>query len=327
MEFMSQGQGPPQVSGTSLVTTLSNVSPNYISLQQISKGRSLNGYVLLAVAKFQGSVTSLNGELLYSNNTKAVLRGSISNPTQEQLAELAAERAKNDQNSATAKADKAETQAAAENARLISQAQPDASVPIAEVPERSAVPPETDNRPERLLKQAPDRSAVPTSAATAAGQSRDEDSALQSPRFSRRESLMERFSALSGERSLDSLAQLLRQVEPEISQAPPLLLSDGSAALRLTVRASAGGEQASQFFIFDGNCTSLTTGNNGTWILEIVPKRGTMSASVIVLAGRDAIEYPLAVAPPLEIFDAATTKPGVAEFVKAANEIVCLTAL
>ena len=58
--------------------------------------------------------------------------------------------------------------------------------------------------------------------------------------------------------------------------------------------------------------------------MEIVPEQGSLKVSVSVLTGKEMIEYPLAVAPPLELFEAGRAEEGEAEYVKVANEVVRL---
>jgi hypothetical protein len=163
---------------------------------------------------------------------------------------------------------------------------------------------------------------VETAPSHAAGVSRKAELIDLPLRFSRKESLLDRFTALSGERTAAALARLLPHIGADFRQDPPLLISDGTAMLRLSVRVMGRGPEVQQFSISGGNCTELKVGENGTWILEIIPERGVLTASVTVLAGRDVIEYPLAVAPPLEIFNALDAKPCLMEFVRAANELV-----
>jgi hypothetical protein len=99
-------------------------------------------------------------------------------------------------------------------------------------------------------------------------------------------------------------------------------LSDGSASLRLTVRLPRRAERAPQFFISEARCSSLKIVNNdGVWLLEIVPNAGSLSASVTVLVGSEMIDYPLAVAPPQELFDEKTAGNHEVEYVRTANRL------
>jgi hypothetical protein len=61
----------------------------------------------------------------------------------------------------------------------------------------------------------------------------------------------------------------------------------------------------------------------GEWILHLVPEKGALATSVIVQGSREAVEYPLTVAPPEALFLAGTDKEGppyVREYVMIANK-------
>jgi hypothetical protein len=139
--------------------------------------------------------------------------------------------------------------------------------------------------------------------------------------FSRRRSVLDAFRSYSGVRTPAALARLFVRDDSMFRQEPPLLLSDGTTPLRLTVRTSDRHERSPQFFISGGSCTALEVADDGAWELEIVPDRGSMAATVTVLTGSEMIEFPLAVAPPLELFDATRAGSGEAEYVRAANAL------
>jgi hypothetical protein len=116
---------------------------------------------------------------------------------------------------------------------------------------------------------------------------------------------------------------LFERSDDMFTQEPPLLLSDGSATLRLTVRIRKRSERAPQFFISEATCTDLKIGtNDGVWVLELLPRAGSLTASVTVLTGSEMIDFPLAVAPPLGLFDEAVARDGEVEYVRAANRLI-----
>jgi hypothetical protein len=137
--------------------------------------------------------------------------------------------------------------------------------------------------------------------------------------FSCRKSVLELFRAYSGERTPAALARLFERIDGTFLQEPMVLLSDGSASLRFTFRESVPSKRAPRFYISGGSCTGLMIGDDGSWMLEIVPERGSLATSVTVLTGEEMIEFPLAVAPPLELFDIAEPDERVAEYVAVAN--------
>jgi hypothetical protein len=106
------------------------------------------------------------------------------------------------------------------------------------------------------------------------------------------------------------------------SQDPPLLIADGMASLRLTVSMGKHDDRSTQFFISGGHCAGLKPANNGGWVLEIVPERGSMTVAITVLSGGNMIEFPLAVVPPLELFDTDTDGNYEAEYVRSAHDLL-----
>ena len=137
------------------------------------------------------------------------------------------------------------------------------------------------------------------------------------PSVSRRPSVRHLFSTFTGDRSAEAMIALFRRGDDIFSQEPPVLLSDGRAALRLTVRTA--GEP--RFAIFNGNCTGVSAGHDGTWALDIVPVKGALDASVTVFSGEDVVEFPLAVAPPLALFDPVAAGDEASAYVEAANSV------
>jgi len=302
IDYQSVDPVPPVVSSSYMDRTAqAAVSPGSIIIPIKSK-KPLNGYVSLAIVRIRGSISYLTAQLRYADGSVATAQASIRNPSQDQLDAIAAQIAMSSQPPAT------------DTSTAGSKAQPDAGSPPASRSERIVPPPS--------VTPATVRQASPPSGWSDTVNLQKEEEIPQTASFSRHESLLERFKASSGERTITTLTRLLVRNEGDIIQDPPLLLSDGSSVLKLTVQRSGRGTQATQFLISGGNCTNFMTGENGAWILEIMPERGTLTASVTVLAGSKAIEYPLAVAPPLELFDETAAGADQAEFVGIANELV-----
>ena len=139
------------------------------------------------------------------------------------------------------------------------------------------------------------------------------------PVFRRLPSVLELFNAHQPPRTEEVLSSLFRRGDGMFAQSPSLLLSDGRASLTLAIRTP--GDRAPRFTIFNGDCTGLKIGEEGEWLLNIVPARGALQASVTVLTDEEMVEFPLAVAPPLALFDPVAAPPGVAEYVTAANRL------
>lgn len=141
------------------------------------------------------------------------------------------------------------------------------------------------------------------------------------PSFQRRESVLEKFRAYTGQKNRAALGRMFQQSDPSFSQAPPVLLADGTSSARVTIRIFSRGDQLPVFSVSGGHCKSAHPSNSGAWVLEIVPKSGSLSTSVTVLAGGSMIEYPLTVAPPMRLFDRKKAGASTVDYVVIANEL------
>lgn len=321
INYQSEDSTPPLVTGTfhdrkttRLTTTTSE--PGLLVIQlEIDKKRPMSGNVPLAIARISGSITSISPLLRYENGTTEVPGVSIINPTKEQLNEVAAEKAKNDQHDKDGLTGKSQPDvASAANVNIVAE-QTVAISPSSSQPERINAP--TDG--------AVEQPATAGSAGSGAERSTETEELPFSLSFARREGLFERFCKIKGKRSIDALAGLLSSKDEDFVQEPPLLLSDGTNLAKLTIRVLGQSKNAPQFFISGGRCVNFKAAENGVWILEIMPETGTLFASVTLLSGREAIEYPLAVVPSLELFDAGSAGPEQAEFVRSANRYILST--
>lgn len=138
--------------------------------------------------------------------------------------------------------------------------------------------------------------------------------------FTRLESVLERFRSYKGEKNRITLGNLFRRSDAEFTQDPAVLLSDGTAQARVTVRVSAQGDQAPSFMVSGGKCVGVEITDN-TWLFDIVPDRGSSATSVTILTEKSMVEYPLTVAPPLNLFDAKKAESALVEYVETANEL------
>ncbi len=306
INYQSDDSAPPNVSalfpndGTTTMTTPVNSSGSLVIM--IKSKKPLIGNVSLAIAQLSGSITFLTASLRLENGMVVTPRVSVTNPTPDQLAEMKAKKSKSKQDDDSKPTEKAGANDSDAANRSVARQQRYISTPAAK----------------RIASPGRSRDSA-VSAKTRAAGSLETGETPRSISFSRRKSLLERFKASAEEHTAATLARLLRSNEPGFLQEPRLLLSDGTAKLRVTVQGIESGDQAPQFFISGGHCADLKITGNGDWILEIVPEKGALATSVVVLSGMDAIEYPLAVAPPLELFDAEADDQDAAGFVRAAN--------
>jgi hypothetical protein len=286
IDYQSEEETAPQVSGAGLgaqaTIAVQNDTPGSITLR-LKSSKPLSGSVLLAMAQIRGSVTFMTAWLKDERGMTVTPRISIKNPTDEELKAMAGQR----------------------------------QTKTAPAPTRPAVTAQVYGTP----APASGASSVSSGANASIIKAIDVDYTSRTLTFSRHRSVLDAFRSYSGVSTPAALARLFERNDAMFRQEPRLLLSDGSTALRLTVRTSDRNERAPQFFISGGTCTALEVADDQAWELEIVPDRGSMTATVTVLTGSEMIEFPLAVAPPLELFDEARAGPGEAEYVRVANEV------
>lgn len=143
----------------------------------------------------------------------------------------------------------------------------------------------------------------------------------QSAVFDRRESVLERMKAYKGAKTREAVAGLFTRSDPAFRQEPSIILSDGVAMARVTLRVAYRKENLPKFSVAGGHCVSASMIDNGAWILEILPNRGAFATSVTVLSAGTMIEYPLTVAPPLNLLDPRTADIVEIEYAVSANEL------
>lgn len=139
--------------------------------------------------------------------------------------------------------------------------------------------------------------------------------------FDRRESVLDRMKEFKGQKTREAMAALFVRFDPAFSQEPAILLSDGTATARVTLRVPPRKGETPKFSISGGHCVSAKAADNGLWILEILPNRGSMATSVTVLSGGSMTEYPLTVAPPLNLLDPRKAEIVEIEYAVLANEL------
>lgn len=310
ISYQSEDPTPPAISSSYLDRTTQTAGSPGLLILPLKSSKPLSGYVSLAIVRIRGKITFITAVMRHGDGVAETARVSITNPTDEQLDGIAEKLAKKNQ---TTKSDATDKPTAPDTR---DSASPPAS-PTQSGTKKPATPPTVGISPGTAVTS-------PYAAVSLDNhRSRKKDNEPQPLSFSRRKSLFERFNASSDKRTIAMLANLLQNNnESDLVQEPQLVLSDGISALRLTVRLSGKDTQSLQFLISGGTCTGLEAGEDSAWFLKIIPERGTPGVSVTVLADNNVTEYPLAVAPPIETFDAMHASPGLAEFVTLANEFV-----
>jgi hypothetical protein len=128
-------------------------------------------------------------------------------------------------------------------------------------------------------------------------------------------SALERFRVFKGEKSPQSLIALFRSAMAGNSQEPHMALSDGKAIVKVFVNLPASSKSEPEFALKEAKLVSLNKSGDSTWVVEVLPNKGSLEASVIVLQDGKMAELPLTVAPPL----AADPKTGEARVLNEAD--------
>jgi len=83
------------------------------------------------------------------------------------------------------------------------------------------------------------------------------------------------------------------------TQTPGVVLSDGKASVRLTVRLGGDGKETPSFALKHAKLLSLQQGEGGEWLIEALPALNTNEAALTVTLEASSILIPLTVAQPL----------------------------
>ena len=136
------------------------------------------------------------------------------------------------------------------------------------------------------------------------------------------ESVLDRFRLQHAANDKKVLVALFHIHNSAYSQQPAFVLSDGINSVKVTINA-AGAESGDlpQFHIAGGQCVAIEPMENGGWELEIIPGKGTVRTVITSLTSSVMAEYPLLVAPPLELFDSAKADKYLADYVGMVNEL------
>jgi hypothetical protein len=201
-----------------------------------------------------------------------------------------------------------------------------AATVIVNPPENGGKPPEASATDKKQIKNKPTVQAPPETVSLPVEMSPDahppQSGALS---YHRLKGVLDRFRDFTGELTSAAIERLFAQVgDGEFQQEPAVLISDGSSEMRLTIRPTGEGGEIRCFIIKGGHSDGLQKGSAaGEWILHLVPEKGALATTVTVQGSREAVEYPLTVAPPVALFLAGTDKDGppyVREYVTIANK-------
>ncbi len=120
--------------------------------------------------------------------------------------------------------------------------------------------------------------------------------------FSVQKSVLMRFKEFEGAKTPQALMALFSQpADAAVSQAPAVVLADGVALVKITVKTDAPVQGPPTFALKGASIVSQQQGEKGSWVIEARPKKGVLQASVTLLTNVAMTEYPLVVAPAVDI--------------------------
>ena len=141
-----------------------------------------------------------------------------------------------------------------------------------------------------------------------------------------RQGALDRFRQLNGKVTPDALKTVFAlPADAEVGQEPPVALSDGESAISLSVPLSTC--PAPRLFALDGVDSVVSAEPSGElgWLLVIIPRRGTCSATLAILCNDTITIHPLTVAPlPGQYHGSPASQAGgycPEEYVTAANRL------
>ena len=146
---------------------------------------------------------------------------------------------------------------------------------------------------------------------TATGSSKEQQQPVRNIVY---ESVVSRFKTYSGPKTLQALTEIFsRPATAKFHQEPGIALSDGVTKVRVTLDRTPDLSAAPNFAIKGAKLVALTNDENG-YYLEILPNAGVSEASVTVLAQGSTFDFPLVVAPLIDLKNVPNGKLGEASF-------------
>ena len=129
-------------------------------------------------------------------------------------------------------------------------------------------------------------------------------------------SVLDRFKSYKGDRNPHILAELFsKAVDSAITQEPLITAADGTSTVKLKVLLDQKDDTAPNFAASAAKIVSLKSDEtSGRWIIELLPAKGTMTASLSILAGSRLMEIPLVAVPPVKSIDFSAKE--IAAFIK-----------
>lgn len=129
-----------------------------------------------------------------------------------------------------------------------------------------------------------------------------------------RKSVLQKFREFRGEQGLQAFVALFERSPRDIVvQEPSVALSDGKACISVRFEPQPRGGASPNIALSDAKLIRVRDEGEKGWTITALPNEGTWSARLIVEADEKKIEFPLIIAPPIDIPKHITEKNFVAE--------------
>lgn len=113
--------------------------------------------------------------------------------------------------------------------------------------------------------------------------------------------ILDNFSAYKGKKTpAIFIALFSKEITPAIRQEPAIAMSDGKTAVSLLVKHVPSGDKSPNFALNGAKLVSISKDASSTWIIEAMPHKGIMQASLTIMTDSEYIEYPLTLAPTID---------------------------
>lgn len=114
--------------------------------------------------------------------------------------------------------------------------------------------------------------------------------------------VLERFRKFDGENGLRTFAALFdRSTDTGIAQEPPIALSDGETPVILTIRLREKPANSPGVALYDAKLVSFRREDDTTMVITVIPSRDSADAKLLLASGAEIMDFPLVVAPPVNI--------------------------
>jgi hypothetical protein len=113
--------------------------------------------------------------------------------------------------------------------------------------------------------------------------------------------VLQRFKKFEGEKGLRSFAALFGRSDDERTvQEPAIAISDGKTPVLIRMKVQPEGMHPIGIALSDAKLISKETGEEDI-VITVLPSDGTWDARLVIVTGREILDYPLVVAPPANL--------------------------